>query len=291
MTDATSGITLAFAGTFTALGTAAFRSAFTPLLRLADAAGNTRWLSDHLGLPMGRIATWEEKWDWVLTVSGAQALSLPAANYARWTYSSTANTGLNIGGNAVSGPSLGAYAQLTMGLSPVNGNQCRLSSPVFTGPGGTSAVSTAAEFEANGDASGTTASAAMKMGLSNLAAAVIGAGDYTVGFAKRSADTTWQCVASNNGTATYVDTGVSCLDASNHLFRVELHSASTAYGLQAIFFVDGKPFSISTNIPVAQSLGWVTSIDCVGAGLTTAHIQISGLRAAWNRLSNPVPGI
>jgi len=83
MTDATSGITLAFAGTLTAFGTAAFRSAFTPLAQWRDAAGNGRALVDHNGYVGGKRFSFRE--DWIGFFGSAIAVSVaPIPNLQRW---------------------------------------------------------------------------------------------------------------------------------------------------------------------------------------------------------------
>jgi hypothetical protein len=93
MTDATSGLTLAFAGTFTANGTAAFRGAYTPQARWVDLNGNTRFQFDHNGYPMMMginqvVEPWVftpaasgSIWSQTLSTGAAQAVQSPSANY------------------------------------------------------------------------------------------------------------------------------------------------------------------------------------------------------------------
>jgi hypothetical protein len=111
MTDATTGITLAFASTFNASTTYAFTNAILPLASWLNGAGNGRWLVDHNGFPMGgRISEVSEEWDfsagalgagaiagtrWTTALAAGSAVSLqsPTANYnarfAQFTPSST----------------------------------------------------------------------------------------------------------------------------------------------------------------------------------------------------------
>jgi hypothetical protein len=285
MTDATSGITLTFSGTFTANGTAAFRSAFTPQAQWSDQAGNIRSYADHIGYPMGRFTNWVENWDWFIGVSGVQSLSLPSANYLKWSYSSSANSILGTIGDGAGPTTSSSYLKNQL-ATPANGNTSRLISgiaPLVTYSG----LSMACEFEIGGTATGAGAagSAAFKVGWFNQAAATIAAGDYGIGIVKQGGDSTWKVVTCNNGVSTSQDTALSCIDGSFHRVRLELHGNTSPYGAQtAFFFVDGKPFSSTTNLPFASvGLLWVVSNDCVGSSLTASVLEVGPVHACWNR--------
>ena len=144
MTDATTGITLAFSGTFTANGTAQWRSAFTPVLATADVNGNIHNLADHDGFPMGRRS--ELRFEWAPAVSmNSSGLS---TTDARWTgtisgaSSSISSSGIGSGGLlAASGQGSFALALCTTGTGGTDKAFLTTTGPYIPNPTWTAAGS------------------------------------------------------------------------------------------------------------------------------------------------------
>src|SRR5207253_3390977 len=138
--------------------------------------------------------SWEENWDWDISVNGANALTLPAANYAKWKYSSTGTAAAlqtigNSGGGQFTTPEI--KNTLGFGGGPANGNVSRLTSgrELVSLVSGASIV---AAFELGADLTGTAASIAMKVGLFTANPGAISGSDTGFGFTKQTGHTTWQ---------------------------------------------------------------------------------------------------
>lgn len=242
MTDATSGITLAFSGTFTSGGTATFRSAFTPLATWADAGGNIRGIIDHLGLRRGRVTEYYE--DWLAlgsaTISGA---TTNTSGRVSWSVPALATLALS----ATSGY---GYILTFNGSNVANATTTRVySSGTFANFATTSSV--VAELEINGALTG----GDVKLGFSTTpssAVATPSTAAYELAICRQSTDTNYQFLVNQagSGAVTKIDTGVT---AGSVPIRVTLewHGSASAYGgPSARCFVNGTLVAITTtNVP------------------------------------------
>jgi hypothetical protein len=277
MTDATSGITLAFSGTFTLNGTAAFRSAFTPLAQWIDALGSVRSIIDHNGYRRGRTNEIIEDWQAWANLTGPSG----PQQAGRWFYSVPASTimfGLNAtaafpgGGLLLSTTSI--PTSTSIGLTTPHG---ALMPQSFT--------SLVMEFEASMSPVGANAMnwqiGLSSSGTTNVGTPLASANQVTIG--RRSSDpNTWQLFTANGTTLNVVDTGVTINTTVPDRITLELHGSASPYGARARCFINETLIETSANLPLTT-----TALNLIlggtSTGTATATLTVSPLRTIFNR--------
>jgi hypothetical protein len=258
MTDATSGITLAFVGTLTINGTASFRSAFTPLAEWRDAAGNTRSFIDHNGYYRGRRNEFYEDW-----------MSL-----SRWT--TVANNGTASFLSAASSRPGGAIDLAY--TSAVAGNNLTLITPLCVGF--LNAMSLVMEFEVSPPAAG---NHNWLIGMASAASGTLSSANQVCAVGRQGSGTYKLCTA-NGSINNSADSGVTP-SAPGTLDRVtlELHGSASPYGAKARLFVNDNLAVESTTALPNASMGFMVGGTATGA-VAFAELMVSPMRAIWNRV-------
>jgi hypothetical protein len=277
MTDATSGITLAFAGTLTAAGTATFRSAFTPLAEWRNSGGSLRSIIDHNGYPTGRRSEFREEWANSL---GSQSVTAnPITNNPKWQVTIANSATLALAGTTTTYPAQTIQLSATSAAS----SKCSLATAnaLFSSSGTLHSI--VVEFE-------------LALGLAAVAgqAAHFGIGNNadfssSVSYAwfRVSGTGHWLCETAAGGAATSVDSGVTPVVGSDpsggQLFRVELHGSASPYGQCALFFINGALVAVSTtNIPSVSALVIGMTVNSLASG-AAQRIQSGPIYSTWNR--------
>jgi hypothetical protein len=279
MTDATSGITLAFAGTLTAFGTAAFRSAFTPLAQWRDAAGNGRSLVDHNGYVGGKRFSFRE--DWIGFFGSAIAVSVaPIPNLQRWQIAITSGATFMVAepgtiavtlpmpvGSLTTSATNGSAATLTtanrvIGVMPFS--SVVWEGDVYITPAGTWSFS---------------------VGLHDTAS-----NNVLFSFGSANANVLCKAMAASVS-APDVNTGITVASLVGTLarLRIEIHGASSPYGspARAFYFLnDALVGVIATNIPTVGL--YIYHQLLAGAAASGSNVLIAGTTLEHNRyLSAP----
>lgn len=275
MTDATSGITLAFTGTLTINGTASFRSAFTPQASRQDAAGNIRSLVDHNGYPMGRITRLQE--DWLGAFATISAATNPLSNFAKWAFTNNSTESMAVQPPNATYPA--NYVDLAT-LASGSSQTMLYFNRACVAPS-SSLLSFVFECE---------------VGLANVGAAISQA-DIAFGFNTNNGSTppysssimlrysgSGNWIASTSGGGSQ-DTGVAPSAAtdpsSGQRFRFEIHGSSSPYGAVCLFFInEALCASLTTGIPSAI-LFPIFNLKNSTAAIN--HMYIGSVSMAWNR--------
>ena len=279
MTDATSGITLAFSGTFTANGTAAFRSAFTPMLQQNENGGNPRFVVDHVGMPGGPYAWFREEWRIPFTQASTAVVSVNPM----WKVT-------------IAGTPIGAQAPSITG-TVYGGCSCDLTTLATTG--NEVAIATNAQ-QVNASATGIIWTLEWDTGLDAIGGnglTVWGglsgsqdpnspSGGY-IWFRKATGNTNWQCETNDGATTNTFDSGVAPVLETVTLqhMKIELYGSATQTGQKiAKFFIDGRFVgSSAVNLPTG-TLYVAFACRCTASG--TGHDnQIGIVELKANRLA------
>jgi hypothetical protein len=242
MTCATTGITLAFVGTLTAAGTAAFRSAFTPLASWVDQAGNLRQYVDHNGYMRGRLNHYYEDY---LTLGPNQIAGANTNTTGRlyWTIPAAASLACGSGGagNMPGTPSLNF-----IGSNVANATTTRAISA-----GSMAALVSYTTCVIQFEVSLTATANDFKVGLTNAAAptGAPAAGQTEVCLLKQAADTNWQLLTSNGAASTKTNTGVAPTTLDQ--ITIEFQGSASPYGAtQARMWINGAfVASTTSNVP------------------------------------------
>lgn len=250
MTDATSGITLTFSGTFTALGTSTFHGAFTPLASWADSAGNRRSFIDHLGNRRGRFN--EVYIDFLelgsSLISGANSnTAVPSRLY--WSIPAAAQIGPGGINNTHQGLSLN-------GSNVANATTSRLYTPVGVASVG-SFGSVVMEFEVFMSATATD----FKVGLNRSPSSAVATPSTAVdefALCAQAGDANWQLLVNAAGSAgvTKIDTGVP--KSTTVRVTLEWHGSASAYGAStALLFLNDVLVANGqgSNVPAWSGVG------------------------------------
>lgn len=283
MTDVTSGITLAFAGTLTAAGTATFRAAFTPLAEWRNSGGNIRSVVDHNGYPTGRRSEFRE--EWANSMASQSATANPITNNPKWQVTIANGATLALSGTSTAYPA--SAVQLAATSAANSKGSLATANALFSSSGTLHSI--VVEFElALGLA--TVAGQAAHFGIGNNA-------DFSasVSYAwfRVSGTGHWLCETAAGAAPTSVDSGatpvVGADPSGGQLFRVELHGSASPYGQCALFFVNGAPVAVSTtNIPSVTSLLIGMTVNSVASG-AAQRIQSGPIYATWNRFLSLSP--
>jgi hypothetical protein len=277
MVDATSGITLAFAGTLTAAGTASFRSAFTPLAQWSDALGNVRSIVDHNGYRRGRTNEIIEDWQAWVNLTGPSG----PQQAGRWFYSVPASTIL-FGFNATAAFPGGGILLSTTSIPTATSIGMTTPHLAFMPQSFTSLVM---EFEASMSPVGANAMnwqvGVSSSGTTNVGTPLATAQQMTVG--RRASDpNTWQLFTANGSALNVVDTGVAINTTVPDRITLELHGSASPYGAKARCFINETLIETSTNLPLTtQALNLI--LGGTSTGTATATLTVSPLRAVLNR--------
>lgn len=254
MTDATSGITLAFAGTMTANGTASFRSANTPLAQWQDVAGNNRLLVDPFGMPSGRFNRWDE--DWATEIASTYNTDQsPMTKTPRWTFLAGNSAGSNQIALISPSSTYGGRAwTMTPGTNANDSVLLGLTGGAALNP--QSFIDASVEFDFQMSAAGAN-NVAFAMGWwsgSVSAGAIPTSSNSGAYFRKQSSETNWQLCTCNGSTLTVVDSGVAPSAATWQRFRIEYHGSGTGTGLRVVFSInDTDLYSATATTPPATS--------------------------------------
>lgn len=273
MTDATSGITLAFVGTFTGAGTSVFRSAFTPLAQWLDQGGNARGMIDHNGYRRGRVTEFYEDW---LFINGA--LSPGTGNFGRFGYSTpTGGNGNYFPPNSTNNVS-GLLGLSTSGTLSGNTIYAKTTQNIFVLQSQTSLI---VEFECLFPNSADNMN--WMVGFSNVLSGTPSSVNQIFAVGKRSSDTNYQLFSSSGSVLAAVDSGVVPASSSSPLDRItlELHGSASPYGARARLFVNEKMVE-TTTVPTATAMPLLVIGTTVGT--SSSGVSISPLRATWNRV-------
>jgi len=286
MTDATSGITLAFANHFTASETYAFRSSETPQASWQDSAGNTRFAIDHVGYPMGH-GRMEFREDWVGASTSVSSTSAPISNFQRW--SATIATGGTITSEAADANYPGPFMALATTNS--NGSQSALDTAcklVYV----ETFSSIVADYDVGvGTAPGGSPTWQVIHGFSTSATSWGGATSGAF-FQASNANANWQCITSEGASNAQVDSGVAVSFAGQDQmasFRIEIHGSGSPYGAKVRFFISGKLVAETTTHQPAGALmfGMFVNAGAASSGITAGIGEV--VIAANKALS--VPGL
>lgn len=282
MTDATSGITLAFSGTLTSAGTAQFWSALTSVAAFANSGSVVRGAVDHNGfITGGRCTMIRESWRNGTTLSNGVA-----SGYAQLTaVMSGAGATIATGARSFSTSSVNLFGPMAL-IQPgaAAGTKAFAGTTAFLTAAGAS-VEWVLETEISVPI--VTPNADWYLGMSNTI-------DFTAVtdgcfLRKLSTDTNWKAVCMDNGTATVTDTGVAA-NISIVKVSIELHGSSTSIGTAfgsyvAIFTLNGVPTTITTNCPNRTSVALLAAVGGTGkATAATDEAEVSELVFVGNRV-------
>lgn len=289
MTDATTGVTLAFAGTFTATDVYQWTSAFTPQAQWKDSAGNVRYLIDHNGYPAGRRTEFREGW-----FGGAfnYATAGIVPGLPLWqVYAANAPTGFS------TGPIFGgiSYPSSMAQIDPAQANAGKLA--ISTGAG--LVLQTYSAFIMEWEAALNTVGANNQTFFVGIGAEATGSDPMVatsaLAFRKTSAQTNWQAYTGSGTAQTSTDTGVAPVANTLQRFRIAYYGSATPIGIAqgsavALFWInEALVAAVTATLPTA---GGTAARDelCFGLGaLNTAGLGaaqpmvVSPLYATWNR--------
>jgi hypothetical protein len=270
----------------------------TPLLYLADSAGNIRALFDHNGYPGGRRASFNEEWLGPNStavsgnpVSTSQAVGAMAQyGLSRWGFNSTssgqfwADVSFN-NFNFYSAPAASAYLDPTT----TNAGKAELYTNSILQP--QTFLTLVMEWE---------------MGISVVGAnsQTIVAGLFTTSsitgatqglfFKKASTDTNWQAHAGNGGGNANTDMTVAPVAYTLQRFRLEYHGSASPIGVAAgsavaKFWVNETLKSVTANLPPAGATSLRFGFGILNsAGLGGLQPMVVGpFSATWNRMLTP----
>jgi hypothetical protein len=278
MTDATSGITLAFAGTLTAFGTASFRSAFTPQAQWRDAAGNGRGLVDHNGYPLGKRFDFREDWIGGPTTA-LTATQNPITSLQRWQTAITAGASL-----AMAEPGTAWYGSPMANLTTSTSNGSAVT--LFTASR-IVGLQTFSSIVWEGDVY-----VQAQAGTWTFIASLNDTATNFVSFQWGSAAPNVLCRASAAGVAaTDVNSGVTVASTVGALIRlrIEMHGTASPYGSpsRALYFInDVLVGAQTTNIPTVGL--YIYFQLTAGAAFSNSIVLVSGTTLTHNRyLSAP----
>lgn len=247
VTLGSSGISVAFAGTFSASTTYQFKCAFAPAARFTDSSGNGRFLVDHNGFDGGLISV-NEHWRGADSGTASPLVATPWHKFVRT--GTTIN--YSVGVNSAQNPTMSALT-----LSPnanANGDYGYVGSP----GGG---------YETDG-------SALVSRFRMDIAPLVVGANNLDI-WAGWSTDnpmhltttnkiafnltsgvsSPWNMVACNGAATTTTSTGVVAVATNWTRLQIEIHGSATPIGTAAggnvaLFFInDVYVGSVTTNLP------------------------------------------
>jgi hypothetical protein len=282
MVCATSGITLAFAGTLTALGTATFRSAFTPLAQWRDAGGNGRALVDHNGYFGGRRFEFRE--DWIASIGTVSATATPVVNLQRWSASISSGATLAIAEPTVApSPSTLAIPTASLTTTATSGSTVTLNSAnrIVVVQSYSSIV-----WECDVYITSVLGTWAFQCGLN------FNNNDYVL-LTFGSSSPTVLCQAR---AATFAAPDVNSLVTVASLvgtlarLRLEIHGASSPYGTpaRAFYFInDALVGSIASNISTAPMPLYFQLT--AGAASSASNVLLSGVALVQNRYLSAPP--
>jgi hypothetical protein len=281
MTDATTGVTLAFAGTFNATDVYQWTSALTPQAQWKDGSGNVRSLIDHNGYRGGRLCELRENW-----ISENTAISssiTPIAKLPRWSALIASGGTITPG----SGGTTSAYPApaISVATSATNGSKSSLYSagPLVRIAGAASFI---LEFDLGLNATGTYT---VWAGLDSTNDPQAGT-THGVRIRAQSGTANWQVDFIEAGTTT-IDSGVAvnaaATDASSLTAKIELHGSSSPFGKTAWVFLNGILVAESTNVPVGNSLNAVFEVFA-GASTSASTLALGTVTSTVNRALAPV---
>ncbi len=279
MTDATTGITLAFSGSTTAGGTAIFRSALTPSHAWFDSAGNVRSTVDHNGYRMGRINEIAETFvnvapGFIISAAGSGPVTGSLFSY---TLTGSLNTLSLTSGYNSSFPMQFA----SLGIPNTSGNGIKLTS---NGNFPCGMASTAVVYEWTLELALTSVT-----NQSVLCGLWDGGSNYAM-VRKQNADSAWTFEYANSGTGSAFSTGVAFVTNPTR-FRMELHGPASPLGVVsggvsvAILFINevlvGVVQSTALLPQVAGGLSFIASFSNTATASAGNIILLSGIRAVW----------
>lgn len=279
MTDATSGITLAFFGTFTALGTASFRAAFTPIMEWRDSAGSVRGILDHNGYRRGRLN--EFVFDFLDiaggTITGAASLLINT----RLAYSVPVGVNINTQGGS------GTLAMPCPYLRAVSTNAA--SGAILYVKSGVNILEPAAftsavmEFEVQLNSA---SNCDWKFGFSNTTGGTP-TGEFAVALCKQAGDTTWQLLTGNGSTSTKTNTGVTPNTAAPDRVTLEYYGSASPYGAIARVFINEVLVGASTLTlpPVGGNMSFMATGTFTSA-TNSSTVAVSSVRCVSNRYAS-----
>lgn len=292
MTDATTGITLAFSGSFTANGTATFFNVFMPQALWLDSAGNIRHVIDHNGYPMGRRREFREEWN-IDPTPGSSSVTTNATWYfaGRW-FSEIFGTGANISaGIDAFGNGFGRYASLN--TSTPNSNIVILTSQpwmIYQ-----TWLTLVCEFTVAcvQGANNQTLQIGLGDGSGNASAAA-----NAIWFTKTSAQTNWQATTMSASSSNSIDTGVAPVTDIFQRMRIEFHGSGTPIGTAAggncaLFFInEALVAATKTDVPATGAGLWMnfdmTATNTAGLG-GTQSFAVGPILAVWNETALSLP--
>jgi hypothetical protein len=288
MTDATSGITLAFAGTFLAAGTAGFRSAFTPLASWNNQAAKLRSQVDHNGFMIDRVSTFRE--DWPIAGTAGSAGQMTAIGLYQWfaLIAGTANVSV---ASTVTPTFPSGYCEFA--VATTSAAKAGISSAMQFFHCQSSLVSAVLEFEYAMDTAGAN-NQTHQIGLSAVRDMSSPSGGY-IAFSKLSGNTNWQCITNDGATSNSQDSGVAPPaggpSTGFQRFRIEFHGSAAPYGAPArvFFFINEALVAVSTvNVPntFLYFSGYVLNTNTTG-GLQ--HGFLGPVRCVSNRWATLSP--
>lgn len=284
MTDATSGITLAFSGTFNSGGTATFRSAFTPVMAWVDSAGNIRGITDHNGY-LRRRGQRQFYMDW--TELGFGSIIGSASNtVGRLGYSQPASWQTQATTSSVTMPGGGYLSLIANNIA--NATTARYYTPAIVSPA--SSLSLVLEFDI---LLSSTSNFDWKIGLVNSASSATGTPSGSErGFAlcKQSADTTYQLLTSNGSSFTKTNTGITP-SASADRITIEFYGSGSPYGTRQRMFINDAPVIDAAIATAPNGTGDALSLLLAATSVNatnSANVAISPVTVTWNAyLSSP----
>jgi hypothetical protein len=274
------GVTVAFSGTFVASDTYQFQQSFTPVLLAKDASGVGRFIIDHNGIDTGgRITRVDEAWR---VNTGGLITASPITNYPQWLFTRTGTTYSYQTAMAAGVPCL----VITPNANALNDvGWVSQSNTLFTPNAGINLGVTVLEWEA---ITGGLAATSFDMGFGNQAnlstatngifAQVLGAGN-------------WSLVCVSGGSTVTVTGNTPSTSATWTRFKLEVHDKGTPLAVAlsatttgvALLYVNDVLVGVSTNLPnnVAQtiSFGSISTIAASGGSLSVSPFSFRSYRS------------
>lgn len=310
MTDATSGITLAFTGTFVSSDTYQFLSAFTPLEAFTQADGYVRSLTDHNGYRMGRVTEVIQNWQGVNNGITSGLPSLPHGvnnfidGYGWLSHIVGTNTSLGLWqGDPIAPPGndfgfMGLATQqafLSSSFSSGDHNILASTNAILSPSANTMLV---AEWEMclNMPSGLADSKLIWQIGLTNNTSNTALSSDSELLFEQITTDTTWFFrTANGSGGNNRFNTGVAIDPLSSQRFRMEYYGANAANGtaVAKVFINEALVLQTTTTLPqvsgaTVHSLFWCQRGHYVTGTCPYQILFVGPLRICYNRfLSNP----
>lgn len=285
MTDATTSITLAFSGTFTAGGIATFRSAFTPQAAWQDANQRTRSIIDFLGKrTSGRNDEFREAW----MVPQSSITSGATCANPIWQFSASgANSSLVSGDPTVSPVAVGNFMSMVPGTANTNAAALYQRKPFWTSNFATVLNVLECEFVPVTSMANITWTFGWT---SDPTSSILIAPPTNSGaWFTSAAGGNWNAVTqSGTGTQTAVSTGVAPTVGTIQRFRIVTAGSNTQYGAYTIlFFVnDNPPTAITTTMPPTGAGAYYLFFAGVCTGTATGSGKIYPVYQEQNRFSS-----